>query len=593
VLAPDSRVVLLDQLRPPLGYRLDAAVATTFTLDLAAAVVPPLAFASFEMRGTPDPVAALEAVRSCADRVDVFCQAGQIRIPAQASDLMAYLETMIHEVRRPRPGRLFHPKIWFLRYTCDGEPDQYRLLCSTRNLTGDRSWDAVVRLDGYKKGGPAATNRPLAALIEHLPRLAVNALPEARVTRIAQLAEDARRIEWLLPDDVTEIALHAFGLPRTPALPDFRGYRHLIVSPFCNDEGIATLTPTRGEVTLISRNEDLDRLDPKTLAGIPTYVLDPLASLADPDDTGNDTDNSILTGLHAKIVVVERNRKAHVFVGSANATSAAFSGNVEFGVELMGGATRIGVDAFLADSAPFRQLLEPYSATGGKESDPADEALRALENLLRDLASEHFTLTIGIDEPGYQAVLGSRKPLRIPQGFTVTAELLTVAGKAAQLVTDTPASATFRGVAMADLTPFIALRATGPTGLQRGTVVRATLINEPPGRLEEILARQVDSPEKFLRFLALLLGLVEPGALLAATGEGNSVSRAARGGGRAGVLELVLRALADQPESLRDLDRLVEKLQATEAGRTVLPPGFETLWRSVKNALEATLKGSA
>ena len=42
---PDSRVVLMDQLRPPAGYQLEAAVATTFTLHLATALVAPLAFA--------------------------------------------------------------------------------------------------------------------------------------------------------------------------------------------------------------------------------------------------------------------------------------------------------------------------------------------------------------------------------------------------------------------------------------------------------------------------------------------------------------------------------------------------------------------
>ena len=39
------------------------------------------------------------------------------------------------------------------------------------------------------------------------------------------------------------------------------------------------------------------------------------------------------------------------------------------------------------------------------------------------------------------------------------------------------------------------------------TVVLALLIGDPAGRLDEVLARQVDTPEKFLRFLALLLGL--------------------------------------------------------------------------------------
>lgn len=59
MLDPDVRRILLDELRPPDESHLDAAVATTFTLDLAAALVPPLAFASFHMRSTTDPVAAL------------------------------------------------------------------------------------------------------------------------------------------------------------------------------------------------------------------------------------------------------------------------------------------------------------------------------------------------------------------------------------------------------------------------------------------------------------------------------------------------------------------------------------------------------
>ena len=38
MLAPDDRSVLLDLLRPPPGSSLDVAVATTFTLDLEAAL---------------------------------------------------------------------------------------------------------------------------------------------------------------------------------------------------------------------------------------------------------------------------------------------------------------------------------------------------------------------------------------------------------------------------------------------------------------------------------------------------------------------------------------------------------------------------
>jgi hypothetical protein len=51
------------------------------------------------------------------------------------------------------------------------------------------------------------------------------------------------------------------------------------------------------------------------------------------------------------------------------------------------------------------------------------------------------------------------------------------------------------------------------------------------------------------------------------------------------VLELVMRALADHPDSLLDLDRLVQRLRATEKGRSVLPPGFDALWPPVMSAL--------
>ena len=165
MLAPDDRSVLLEMLRPPPDMRLDTAVATTFTLDLGAALVAPLAFAAFDASGPGDPIAALEAIRRVADRLTVFCQAGEIRVPPHASDLFAFLEPVVHEVHRPRPGRLFHPKLWLLRYVSDDET-AIRLLVPTRNLTNDASWDAVLRLDGSPAGGPSSANRPLADLIK-------------------------------------------------------------------------------------------------------------------------------------------------------------------------------------------------------------------------------------------------------------------------------------------------------------------------------------------------------------------------------------------------------------------------------------------
>ena len=610
MLEPDARVVLLDQLRPPRDYRLLSAVATTFTLDLTTALVPPLAFASFELRDSPDPVAALEAVRSCTDRVDVFCQAGQISVPRQASDLMAFLEPMVHPVRRPRAGFLFHPKVWFLCYAAEGLPDQYRLLCSTRNLGGSQAWDAVVTLNGTHSDDTVFANAPLKALISHLPELAVEPLHPSRLERLRDLAERASHVAWTAPQGVQELAFHAFGVPDASDPVNFSGRRHLVVSPFCNDQGIAHLTGRSKDVTLVSRPAELDRLPPATLQRVGrVLVLNQAASLHEPREADGAApiavperdvlvepqEDGSVTDLHAKITIVERSYgRAHLFVGSPNATSSAYAGNVEFAVELAGRARELGIDAFLGDDSPFRDLLETYAATGGAEVDPSDDALRALQNQLRALAEVRFTLTVSPDGDAHRLALASLAPVPVRDGFSVTAGLLTVPGTAHALARVEPADLTFGGVATPTVTPFLILNATDPDGNELATVVHAVLVNDPPSRLDEILARQVDTPEKFLRFLTLLLGLGNwDGPWV--SHEQNAGDGAGRwgfgGGGWTGVLELVLGALADRREALADLDQLVSRLQQTESGRSVLPDGFDEFWVSVKKALDKLPRG--
>ena len=48
MLQPDTRRLLTDALRPPSGFHLDAAVATTYSLDLVSLVLAPLAMAAHD-----------------------------------------------------------------------------------------------------------------------------------------------------------------------------------------------------------------------------------------------------------------------------------------------------------------------------------------------------------------------------------------------------------------------------------------------------------------------------------------------------------------------------------------------------------------
>lgn len=562
--------------------RLDVAIATTFTLDLEAALVAPLAFAAFDAAGPGDPIAALEAIRSVADRLTVFCQAGETRVPQAASDLFAFLEPVVHEVRRPRAGHLFHPKVWLLRYRGDDEAEAIRLLVPTRNLTNDASWDAVLRLDGAPEGGPLASNRPLADLVRWCTANAVRGLDDARLLAIESLAESVRRTRWEFPDGVNDIEFHVFGVAGKH-LPDFSGRRHLVISPFVNAAGLDIVAPGDHAI-VVSRPEQLELLPSKTVQDLDCRWITSI------DLDHDDISASPLGELHAKVVVVERAKRAHLFIGSANATGAAFGGNIEILVELAGGTAALGIDTVLSD---LGKVLEPCEIMGGHEPSEADELRRVLDDLMRDAALASLEIEASEEEGGtWHLEITSVEPI-LPSGFVGrgTLELLSRPGFAMSVPIGTRLSDHFSHIPLADLTPFLVLRVEleGATqSVTDATVVRALLVNDPAGRLDAVIARQVDSPTKFLRFLFLLLGLSGGGAppwFQATFGNPDDADgHTARSFIELGVFEALTRALATNRGALDDLGRLVERLRTTPEGRETLPDGFDDLWDAVTAA---------
>lgn len=596
MLAPDDRSVLLDLLRPPPSMVLEVAVATTFTLDLEAALVAPLAFAAFDSTGPGDPIATLEAVRSVAERLTVFCQAGAVSVPARASDLFTFLEPVVHQVRRPRPGHLFHPKLWLLRYGSE-EASALRLIVPTRNLTNDASWDAVLCLDGTVGSRPRAGNRPISDLIRWCLQASINEVGPERRALIDSLLGDLRRAEWTLPPGVNDAAFYALGVPGG-ARPDYSGRCHLVISPFVRPEGLEIVAPS-ADVIVVSRPEQVDLLPP---AVVGAYDWRAMASMGagDPDvdddevsDASTEAAPESLGDLHAKVVVTERARRAHLFVGSANATGPAFGGNVEVVVELIGGSKALGVQATLDDLGP---VLEPCSVAGGKQLSESERLQRRLDALLRDVGVAALTLTVGEESPaGYNLRIES-SGVFLPHGIEAECklELLSRPGFTLRSRPGERLHGSFDAVPLADITPFVVVRIelrAGEDSVSGGTVLRARLVGDPPARYDAVIARQVDSPAKFLRFLLLMLslagGAVPPWLRSAVASEDDADS----GDGYrrlldAGVFEAVSRALVANVGAIDDLDRLVTRLRATPEGQATMPSGFEALWTSVVQARE-------
>lgn len=391
MLSLNDRSLYLSELRPPDGYVLDKALATTFTLDLLSLLMAPLSMVFFEAESSSvalkDPTAVLEALRRVTGRLAVFTQQGRIAVPGTSSLLFSYLEPAVIEVRPPKENAVFHPKIWLLRYIGDGLPVMYRFLRLSRNLTFDKSWDTVLCLEGTvlnRRYGISRT-KPLVDFVRALPRLAVREVAPAATDLVDQVAGEVARVRFEVPEGFSEdFSFIPIGIPgyRRPFSLAARK-RLLILSPFLSEDTLEPLVTQGNNNVLISRAESLDGISDKTLDAIMTrttvYAMDDGAQR--PEETDPDSENkpqvqessrpdpsvdelpsadTDLSGLHAKMYIAEDGWEARLLTGSANATRAAMGGgNVEFMVELSGKRASFGIDRFMgaeSDKNSFRNL---------------------------------------------------------------------------------------------------------------------------------------------------------------------------------------------------------------------------------------------
>ncbi len=626
MLSPDTRRVLLEALRPPPGFRIDRAIATTYSLDLMALLTAPLAFSLFDGMSSADgagrtddvvermnPLALLEAARSYAERTTVFCQSAQISAPPKFQRLLTYLEESVVEVNAPSPSGVFHPKLWALRMVGDEEQVAYRVLCSSRNLTFDPSWDTLLVLDGELTGRERAfaANRPLADFFAALPSLAVTP-PKARVLEsIALVSEELARVRFELPHPFDELSFHPMGIGRYTKPPIPESKRALIVSPFVSATALEAMA--EGGV-LVSRAEELANLSAEALAPFEVHVLHDGAELLEDGETEASSGTEFRpppTGLHAKLVVQDDGWNAHVWTGSMNATNAALHQNVEFMVQLTGKKSQVGIDAFLdgrKGEAGLRTILSEWAPNEAVEGDSAVLALEErLTAVRRVLARTRWTARVdpGPEGATWSVRLRAEGALPLEALGEVRVELWPISvprdtfARTAN-VGEGGLSVEFAGLSYVALTSFFAVSLSLTDGEhleEQVFVVNARLENAPANRAARVLQDLLDDPAKVLRFLRMLLAAEPFEALgtLAQLGEGGpgSLASGPSGSSEAPLLEAMVRALHQDPSRLDAIALVVRDLLSTEEGRRLLPPTFLDAWEPVWQARLTIGKGVA
>jgi hypothetical protein len=627
MLDPRGRQLLLAALRPPEGFRFDCAVGTTFSLDLIALLTAPLAFAMFDWQddegrlaadpagpGT-DPLALLESLRRCADRIHLFCQAGQIKVPPTNQRLLAFLERAVIEVQplgaKDSRFGVFHPKVWALRFV-DAAGDRsvrYRLLCLSRNLTFDRSWDTVLLLDGEladrQKG--FGENRTLSEFIARLPDLAVrpDVLTPQSVADVQRIAQELKVVKWELPEGVEEIRFWPMGMDGRRSWPFAdRLDRLLVVSPFLTDGFLTKIGLDGRDQYMVSRPESLREINPAVLKDSwKCFTLEEgCDSLGSPEEDTPWPAAEHLSGLHAKLFVADAGRKAHVWTGSANATTAAFDGNIEFLVELIGKKAKLGIEATIGEengSANLRAMLTPFAPPPeAVKPDPDEQAAEDLANVARrSLCGMQMLVRVtpqSGDGAGFTTTVESEDVLILPPSVTVRCRPIMLASPDARLVeSGHRIAAAFGPHASESISSFVSFEVLCKVrDVERAEqfVLNLPMVGAPSDRRERLLRDLLRDSRTLLRFLLLLLS-DDPERLFEELRELTLDPSGAQGRSNENMLPLLehmLAALHKHPEKLDQVHRLIEDLKKTPEGRSILPGELEDVWGPIGRVRAAT-----
>lgn len=599
MLAYDNRAVALELLRPPGRSRLDFAVVLSYTLNLEALLALPLAVVSHQEAGIDellqDPIRLLQSLRDVGDRIHVFVDEAGVHVPQRRHPVFVALEDSVHLVRAPNGG-VFHPKLWVARFVKSDGTSSIRIAILSRNLTFDRSLDLALVSEAIPGKETISGSEPVRDLLEELGSMSSLPMSKKLSTQLNELGEQISRCAFLPPEGFhqTPIKFQPVGISgyRSWNLKIENGKRVLAVAPFVNGSALDTIRgfgPNHSR--LISLPNELDSVDAECLNKWSAIkVLDDDLNNSDEDMDGDEFEenhSSTLSGLHAKFVVVEHPRNQATWtLGSANLTAAAHNGlNVELIAHLSGSARHVGIDQVWKEIERFCQdYKRPQDAT--EVSDEEREAKVLLSQAKRSfLDSQTLRIQCKPERTGELWVWTLKGDFTLDTRVQIHAWPISVnQDQCKELLL--PVS--WKSMKEERLISFVAFLLTvkGFSDLDESFVLNLPISGVSKERVDKVLSSVIDSTEKLLLFLRLLLGENHDDWLVpAADGTQRHDVFDHAGFAIETLLEDLLRIASRQPKRLEPFQKLMSNLKKTPEGRALIPKDLEELWKAVEQAL--------
>jgi hypothetical protein len=423
-LSPDNRESLLATLTPPPGYRVEAALGTTYTLDLEALTAALLTLAGFEWpEGGESKVPTskfIGARLALRERFRVLFDQGRLSTGRLRPDGIQRANLLDRFLVARQQKSAFHPKVWVVKFVPEekGAADLYRLLCASRNLTASASWELAVMMEGVGTNQTHQIGNAAADLLAASTK--GTTLPKPVLALLAELKRVEFSLQGTQPEQVEFHGQWPQGISLWNHLPAVLSSA-VVVAPFVEAPFLSRLRERcDGRILVLSTlatlaplKDDVERL------GLEAYVI---------REVLNDQD----FGLHAKLLLFESGGKEFAYLGSANATKAAWGMSGRNTEAVMCLTDVIRIDQFVKSFAdPKNELVRWLQCLDEADFDLA-EIDQDLKNAARAVRQDARF------EVRYDAKRGVLivKALKLPRDVTVMVRPLTVADGTAQGVSE-------------------------------------------------------------------------------------------------------------------------------------------------------------
>ena len=573
-------------LSPPNNYELDFAIGTTYTLDLDALVGASISLglsAESDSDLNKNPIFLLEALRSTGDKVALFCESGQIKLPNKPTPLYLLLEEMVFQVANENYVKYskyasFHPKVWLIRYANDENEILYRIIVLSRNLTFDRSWDLTFTMDGRKASKSSSKNNPLIKFIEYLSKYSTD---DDKTAKIHQILDELSFVEFELNSPFEGFEFIVNGIDDSFSIQNHQLFtsnsldKLLIMTPFLSKdviEGFNSRKNPKSPATLITRLQSLDK--GLTLDNFEVYALKD--EIVDGESLiSGETEDFTKQDIHAKMYVVEKTKYTDLYLGSLNASHNALYGNIEFMIKLWARKRRFNIN---------KVLKEVFNGDADGPDNPFQ--LIDLNNLKSGESGEN---NLNLVVKGIVRLTAAAKIIENGDKYDIELEFendcdkydITVNPLLSNKTSEFSKRMIFKDLDKTQLSEFFVITVSKDDETVR-RVIKIPVDNLPEDRQKEVVSNVIKDKTAFIRYVAFLLGdeyilssIEEEEERPGDTPKGFTIQLPE-------LYEKMLKSAMYAPEKFQELEFLIKTLSDDD----VIPEGFDELYNTFKKVID-------